>query len=218
MDLLYERIAQLVAVSAISKSGSIGNVQDKTLNRLRVQPQELTIKFSEYVKSQVHLNIVADLYDRSISEYAKTLSYLNGDVVYSEEAEKVLGYFYQDMANFLINNPDDVKLNLIVDAEFRSSEVVDLSVVKNSLLHVLNEAKEVSSLLSSKDGDNSFVIDKFIREQIDSFDYAIVINAIDNREEALDKIDNYTLAACLLKAKPGVKLVFSGGKNEITVK
>jgi hypothetical protein len=65
--------------------------------------RDLTFTFENYVKSQLHLQIVSDLYGRDIFVYKKALDYLRGKDQFLYECSLVLKYFYQDMANMLCN-------------------------------------------------------------------------------------------------------------------
>lgn len=68
MELRYERIAQFVALSAV------GSIDDYTA--IHSVEGSIRIKFSEYVKSQIHLNVVYGLYGRSLHDYVETLYFL----------------------------------------------------------------------------------------------------------------------------------------------
>ena len=190
ITLNYERIAQLIAVSAISRDSAL-------MRQLRVDLKEFSVQFSQYVKSQVHLNIITDLYSRNMSEYVKTLHYLNGDLSYKDDAKRVLSYFYQDMAHFLVNNPENVKLRIIVDTQIGKDVHVNLDSIISEFRRVLNDAS---------------------KESLESFQYSFIFDDVDNLEDALTKIDSYVLAAVLETQAKDTKnvgrLLIEGGYYE----
>lgn len=167
----YERIGQLVAVSATSK----------TTIDLSISKKEISINFLDYVKSQVHLNIADDLYNRPFHEYADALRYLtNGYSMYLETTKEVLRYFYTDMTNFLIRNPYNVSLKICVDADLGLPEVrYDVDKVKVEL-------REMASANSV--------------EELASFTYPEILDAVQSKDDLLAKIDSYSVAAILNKA------------------
>lgn len=173
-DLNYERIAHIIAVSAVSRDSAI-------MSQLCVASQELRIRFSEYVKSQIHLNIVEDLYKRSVSEYAKALYYLNGNGMYKDTAEKVLEYFYRDLAAFLINNPVNIKLNIVIDFEVDNEFVVNLADVKEQFTAILQTVQR---------GENPV-------DCLQKFPYSFIFDDVESTEDAISKCDSYALAAVL---------------------
>lgn len=102
----YERVGHLVAVSAI-QAGHAGI--------LDLSGMDLAVDFLDYVKSQVHLNLVASLYGRTLRQYVETLRYcMGGNPVYRNNALGVLRYFYADMASFLIRNSGNIKFTVTV--------------------------------------------------------------------------------------------------------
>lgn len=186
--LQYERIAQLVAISAINKRHSV-------MDSLGVAEQQLSVSYSDYVKSQIHLNIVEDLYGRKMQEYVKALDFVNGNACCRKEAERVLFYFYSDMANFLINNNANIYLRICVDADFGSELIVDLEDVKSQLNRVV----------CAQPGEG-------MEEGIKRFRYAFILDDVDSLDDVKDKLDSYALAA-VLKAQ-----VSSGAVQRLRLK
>lgn len=178
----YERIGQLVAVAAALP----------TTNNLSVLREEISIDFLGYVKSQVHLNISDDLFNRPFGEYMNALRFLEkGCKMYQQNAEKVLRYFYTDMANFLIRNPQNVKMNIQVGGW------TGLPEVKCELSQVKAELVSMTTVGSA--------------EELSRFNYAEILDSVKSRDDLLEKIDSYTVAAVLSKAakqKELCKLVF----------
>lgn len=187
-ELQYERIAQLIAVSAINRNDSIidrfsvkGIVDGMSSDGIP-EKRILIVKFSSYVKSQIHLCIVSDLYGRSILDYVDAAKYLNGYKAYVKSAERVLHYFYEDMSRFLINNPYNLVFQVLVDVDFPSINV-DVKTVK----------EEFESLLGSVDTDRLYL-------EMATFRYSFIIDNLDNTrslDDARAKIDSYVVAAIL---------------------
>lgn len=110
-DLRFERIAQIITVAALGSSSD-------SIAKYYVQSGSLKIRFSEYVKSQVHLNVVHGLFGRQLKEYVETLWFLNGHMVYRDVAKNVLRYFYSDLSDFLVNNCNAIDLSVVVDTNY----------------------------------------------------------------------------------------------------
>lgn len=62
-----------------------------------------TLKFKEYLKSQLHSNIITTLYQRDIFNYAEALKFINGEDRYFDSYKLSIKYFYRDMGNMLGN-------------------------------------------------------------------------------------------------------------------
>lgn len=183
-DLQYERIAQLIALAAVDEhsapaiqqlkiSGTIKNSQGEDVQR------GLLVSFSNYVRSQIHLCIIEDLFNRNLFEYAGALKYIHGFKAYRKEACQVLRYFYQDMSKFLIKNPENIFLKVIVDVDF-PAESINILQVKN----------QFTELMSHRSDDSFF-------ERISKFRYASIIDYSGGRHDPLTKIDSYVVAAVL---------------------
>lgn len=174
MELRYERIAQFVALSAV------GSIDDYTA--IHSVEGSIRIKFSEYVKSQIHLNVVYGLYGRSLHDYVETLYFLNGKTSKRKSAMKVLHYFYKDAANFLINNRKNVQLELVVDTEnFNlSRQVVNVSQLRTDLLQGFDD------VLSGK-------------KPLIEWEYASDLDSIEDTNDLKQKADSYALAFKLQK-------------------
>jgi len=172
MVIGYERLNQLIAVSAAESKDAVNSL-------FVVKCGEIEVSFTNYVKSQVHLNISADLMGLPMSFYVDTLRYMDGLAGCRGHALTILRQFYVDMSGFLIKNPVDVKMNLIVDCGFGCTEVFyRLPDVKNQVLGII---------------DNGGV------EGVRSFKYPEIIDNIDNVSDLKEKINSYSVAAVLLK-------------------
>lgn len=189
-ELQYERIAQLIALAAISRTNeevlqqfSVRGSVETFSNGMPVQePRQLVVRFSSYVKSQIHLCIVKDLFGRSIIDYINAARYLQGYRIYRENAEKVLRYFYEDMSRFLINNPYNIMFWIIADVDF---EVESVSVAE--------VRREFEQLLESSGSSELYA-------KISGFKYAHMVDnlsCVDSLQDARAKIDSYVVAAIL---------------------
>lgn len=175
----YERMAQLVAISAVKK-----NVESmkSALPILTISKRRMTVAFSDYVKSQLHLNTITEIFSRDLSDYAKTLHFLQGDAKYVDEACKVLRYFYTDLAGFLINNLEDIQLSVVVDADFGEDlpeEFVDVIAVRSQLLDLVSDDCSEEELIT----------------KLSSCKYSAILDSAEN--DVVEKQNSYALAAIL---------------------
>ena len=183
VDVLYERIDHIIAISS-----------GKFHNTLSVEPTKiLKIAYSDYVKSQLHLNIVTDLFDRPIIQYKKANDFINGDIRFRKVALKVLEYFYTDVINFLRYNRYNVKLELIVDTNIISTaQYYDYNEIKNSLIE-----------LSKKQFSN---FEEILEYVTDNKQLCRILDYTSNREKIAQKIDSYSIITILLNHKFGKSL------------
>lgn len=172
-DLQFERIAQIIAIAAVGGT-------DKGISVYFVKAGEIKIRFSEYVKSQIHLNVVHGLYNRSLKEYVETLYFLQGRTSRRASALRVLGYFYDDLANFLINNGNDIKLSIVVDTELFDLERVTLSIdeLKDDLLKNFDRVSDESI-------------------PIGSWEYSTILDFVEDANDVRNKASSYALAYAL---------------------
>lgn len=185
VDVLYERIDHVLAVSS-----------GKFHNTLSVKPDKvLKISYSDYIKSQLHLNIVTNLFGRPIHLYKKAYDYLAGDIRHVKTAQKVLEYFYEDIINFLKYNKHNVKIELIVDVKLPNKiKEYNYSEIKEGLLK-----------LKSSDFKNLGEALAFLE---DNPKLNSVIDYINNRATIMDRLDSYCVIAILLNHKIGKSLVW----------
>lgn len=180
-DLRFERIAQIIAIAAVGSS-------DKGISKYFVQESAVQIRFSEYVKSQVHLNIVCGLYQRSLREYVEALWFLNGKTSCEATALKVLRYFYSDLSNFLINNQKNVKLMVVVDTDFFDLEK-RCYVIEELGKELLSDFNEIlSGELKVDNWRYSTILDYVkdaddLRTKAESYAFAEVLRQCSNSEE-----------------------------------
>lgn len=181
--LKFEKMNQLIVISA---KGDNSIYQEK----FKVKANNLTINFIEYVKSQLHSNVVTDFFGRNIFVYLNTYKFLKGEIFLEDEAIKVLNYFYEDIANFLIKNPLNMKLCVTLNPEGETdlkfllgniSEYKDFSQVENFL----------ESLLNAKTDLELFQI-------IQSSEYSFILDYVLSMDDIKNKINSWILATAIL--------------------
>lgn len=116
--------------------------------------EDMTLTFHNYVKSQVHLPILPDLYGRDVLAYLETLKYIAGESKDVVSCEKVLRFFYQDMFSMLCNaikSSPDIEITIWVQAEIPGDN--HFPVITRSLDEVKLELEE---LLADPDKDTPY--------------------------------------------------------------
>lgn len=191
MILGFERLDHLVAVSAIKEYVKRSN--------FLIPECTIEVHFSDYVKSQVHLNVSADLYNRPLSIYVNSLRYLEKKKAkYAECAQEVLRYFYNDLAQFLINNTNNVVLHPKVDCDFSlEKHRYSLDEVKKELLKMFQErsletlqCSEFSEIIDYIEGVRFPGNTDSLESEVD--DGSGICN------EVTRKLDSYAVASILL--------------------
>lgn len=174
MELSFERIAQIIAIAAVGSKNS-------SISRFYLE-SDAEIKFSEYVKSQVHLNVVNGLFHRQLREYVETLWFLSGKTIYEKSALNVLRYFYSDIANFLINNGEQLNLFIKIDTDYFNLERVEI------------DFEETTSLLRSD-------YEKVKSGELDiaKWKYAPILDHIRDADDLEKKFTSYAFAHVLLE-------------------
>lgn len=116
--------------------------------------RDLTFTFENYVKCQLHLDIMPALYQRDLYLYLKAFKFLSGDDSYFAECGQVLRFFYQDTADMLCNvlkkNPN---INTRIYVQTRFNRRTGFPSVQVELDSVVSELREI---LDS--GDSSTII------------------------------------------------------------
>lgn len=183
IDLRFERIAQIIAVAVLGSSND-------TISKYYVESCELRIRFSEYVKSQVHLNVVHGLFGRQLREYVETLRFLDGRPVYRETAERVLRYFYSDISDFLINNCNAVDVYMEVDTPNFSVPTVAID-----LRCIGQEFKDGYKMIKSGE------------LQLEDWKYTPALDYVKDEQDLLDKYRSYAFAVELKRYSESGSLV-----------
>lgn len=187
MEMEYERLGQLVAVSAI-QPGHAGI--------LDLPNVEIDVDYEDYVRSQVHLNLVTGLYGRTLGQYVNALRYCVGkEPGCRDNALEVLRYFYSDMAYFLIKNSNNIKFSATVKTSLDIPDIYyDYQKVQSDLLEV---------------AENVTV------ETLRQYQFSWVFDYVDSMEDLKTKIDSYTMAVILMHESRTASLqrVEVGGRN-----
>lgn len=206
MVLTYDRVLQLLLVAY-----SIGDVCG---NRISIHEQKLTLKYSDYVKSQLHLPVISGFYEpweRSIFQYANALDYLEGDQSKREDALIVARYYYEDMANFLLKNRSEVHLTTDlselgladVHEDFKTLKAGLLKIIKKSALEYAQYNNDAT--LPAVDGWDDISLDsnKSLTQMISEFPYSDIIDYCDGGKENykmfIQNLENYLHASILKK-------------------
>lgn len=164
-------MGQLISIAAM-------NENSLSLSELMLNDQDVIFQviFSDYVKSQIHLNIVTGLYGRDIREYKYTLDYLNHRVPYGDMVKKVLGYYYSDMFAFLANNRYNCHLDVGVDIEELKSSNVTFDTAKVQLDTFLDEVQ-------NKTFDEVYLL-------VQAISFGKVLDYVDSLEALKEKKDS----------------------------
>lgn len=175
----YERLDNLIVI-AMKKGNHIRAKYEI------VSPDDMVyeVTFTDYVKSQVHLNIVSNVFNRNGSPYWNVYRSLNGANVSKDDYKCVLKLFYSDMRDFLIYNDSNIRLKVLVDyCPFKSTSASYYYCdVMNSLQNLIEEAK------SSFDASvHAFAEDPIYK----------IFKYCDDANLFNDKKDSYTTAAIL---------------------
>lgn len=178
--LKFERLNQIITISSV-------RIDNRILDRLLVT-DALYIRFSDYVKSQLHLNLVSDLYHRDVGDYFDAYQYLTGNTAYLKECLRVVRYFYHDMAHFLINNRDVVEIELVVDAP----NIESLNLKEGSMV----AQQALQEIIDSVDSDNLIKI-------IEGSEYSFLLDYVEGIDDLKVKLSSYSVAAFILKSLSG---------------
>lgn len=191
MNVTYERILQLFLIA---------HSDSRIIDAFAVHETPLTIMYSDYVKSQLHLNAVSSFYSvtrrRNIFEYAKALEYLEGDLRNLGDAQKVLTYFYEDISKFLMKNKKEVKVSLVVDADLNiPAQHVIFDAVKGMMLDILScaadNAPEVRNVLSEVNASILYAAQQrqgTLFDKLEKFEYSDIFDEYSLSAESVNDI------------------------------
>ncbi len=167
----FERIGHLVTIAAFDRA--------ELLNTLKISNKSFGVSFEDYVKSQVHLNLTDDLFNRPLVNYVKAYRYLgHGEPCYFDDACTALQWFYQDMADFLLNNPFDVKMHISVGDSLKLPEI------QYNLENVRAELAQFSNNVSS--------------DMVGKSRFPEILRKIKKKKELEEKKNSCAVAAVLL--------------------
>ena len=64
---------------------------------------DLQISFEDYIKSQIHYNVLVYINNRNLPDYNSAYNYLCGRTDNIEAYKRVLRYYYEDIANLIFS-------------------------------------------------------------------------------------------------------------------
>lgn len=159
---------------------------------LNVATGSYEIRFSDYVKSQIHLSI-ANILNRDIKDYVNAYLFLKGDKSKSEDAKKVLMFFYKDISRFLMQNTMAVSVYIDVDASLDlKEESFNVAGLENELGEVLNKLISLSAFEKSPDFDED-TFAKIVQNSL----YYNTLCSIQDYDDFMKKQRNYAISAAL---------------------
>lgn len=150
--------------------------------------EPMCIKFSDYVKSQIHLNFVSDFFDRSILPYKRVFDSFEGEICDNTEYLKVLRYFYDDLGRFYVNCSYDIPLTFDIDVAMGIESVsVDFSKVREKLLK-LTQTKPSS-------------FESALTTAVEYAEFMPLFDKISEFDDMSGHINNYAMAVILANEK-----------------
>lgn len=177
IPIRYERMNHILAMGA----PEIGRQFD-------IQMQDtIVVVFSEYVKSQLHMNILELLnLKRDIFDYKKAYDYLVlGELRYQHECQKVLNFFYEDITAFLVHSQNNFKIEVKDDSGLyeRRKRNIEYKEVRAQI--------EQLASLRGLDFEKALLFVKENKKLVSILDYVTA------KEELQNKLDSYTAVAIM---------------------
>lgn len=177
VPIRYERMNHILAMGA----PEIGRQFD-------IQIQDtIVVVFSEYVKSQLHMNILELLnLKRDIFDYKKAYDYLVlGELRYQRECQKVLNFFYEDITAFLVHSQNNFKIEVKDDSGLyeRRKRNIEYKEVRAQI--------EQLASLQGLDFEKALLFVKENKKFVSILDYVTA------KEELQNKLDSYTAVAIM---------------------
>jgi hypothetical protein len=172
----YERVDHLLAIASAKLS-----------EQLDINGEEYlyVVPFSDYIKSQIHLNVTNRLYNRDSRLYKAAYDYLIGESTNAESLNPILEFFYSDMKDFLLHNKYNIRLELDINVEVPDTKKVSYNYgdIRTELLCTANE---------------NFSDFNDARLWLKKHHYAEnVMQYVNSNTELFNKIDSYTAIAIL---------------------
>lgn len=178
----FERVDHLISIA----SGKI------TPDLFITTDDILVVRYSDYVKSQLHLNMTSQLFERSSMLYKAAYDFIEGDYSLEGEAEKVLELFYHDMINFLLHNEANVKIECVTDINFTHKYV-----------RYYNYTRQYEHLqqLCSKHFESFDDASKYVQEN-KSISY--VLDYMQNVQDIERRLDSFCAISLITNYKAGI--------------
>lgn len=133
----FNHILYLASQDRLSEDGK------RVIREMSVAEPEITIYFSDYVKSQIHCNVTEELFKHDRDAYVRLY---RGD---RAGLNVVLGYFVEDVVKFLLCNDSDVQLTLVMDfgEEHELIDSQEVASIRTRMLSVLQGNDEDAELM-----------------------------------------------------------------------
>ena len=177
IPIRYERMNHILAMGA----PEIGRQFD-----IQIQDTMIVV-FSEYVKSQLHMNILELLnLKRDIFDYKKAYDYLVlGELRYRQECQKVLNFFYEYITAFLVHSRNNFKIEVKDDSGLyeRRKRNIEYKEVRAQI--------EQLASLQGLDFEKALLFVKENKKLVSILDYVTA------KEELQKKLDSYTAVAIM---------------------
>ncbi len=182
MQLKYERISHLIALATIEPNNSkkIGLALDES----EVTDRTLSIRFSDFVKSQLHYYMDIKLCKKGFLKYVHAFEYCSGNIAYKNDAFELLRVFYENLAMFLLHCDINLRISVDVDLNIDDEWRVNFNDTKNSIHELLQSSRMPSPMF---------------KEYLDNSKYAWIVDFIDSADDGERLIDNYATAASILE-------------------
>ena len=177
IPIRYERMNHILAMGA----PEIGRQFD-------IQIQDtIVVVFSEYVKSQLHMNILELLnLKRDIFDYKKAYDYLVlGELRYQQECQKVLNFFYEDITAFLVHSQNNFKIEVKDDSGLYERRKCNIEYKE-----VRAQIEQLASL-QGLDFEKALLFVKENKKLVSILDYVTA------KKELQNKLDSYTAVAIM---------------------
>ena len=103
------------------------------------------VKFIEYLKSQVHYNIITIIHDRNILEYNNAYNYVKGRISNPEDYKKVIRYYYSDVADIILKSNVELKEDFSI---IGSNEIPRADGLEKITIDVDSVAADIDSMIN----------------------------------------------------------------------
>lgn len=190
MKVPFERAAQLIAIGALDRNSVL-------LPVLSINDSDLELDFEDYVKSQIHLYLVGDLYsDRTMQDYINALEYLENRNKDPASMYKVFHFFYTDMLNFLVMNSGNVRLSLGVPRELKSFAISQQDIVQERMMleHLCSKPMKFEELV----------------DFVNAFSCSELFDIMDSLADVNAKLDSCAMVVHLIKQLKSLEEKFNG--------
>lgn len=190
-NVSYERLSHVLAIASVAPDDAC--MEKLQLKQNEVLDQDISFKFSDYVKSQLHYYMNFKLSKKSFFKYTNAYLYLSGDVQHEKDALELLRCFYTDVATFLLHSSVDFNVSLNIDISTDKIWKADVGQIRSDL-------------------DEMFLVgehpDENFKEYLDNSKYSWIFDYVGSIDEGKSHIHNCSLAAALLEMLQDDKNVY----------